>query len=211
MIIFHFFRFSISLVICSWTTTCRCVTTGMALYLSNQAESMCCLIYTCVAVRLLCIHKSLASAVCFDLWTGKSCCKLWLSHLYWSCWKCKCSPLSQLSMYDLFECEQMKVKKWECQNRCCHIYTMLASFHSLYIKKQSSDEDGRFPSTFLVVTLMLMNQATLRCGGHTNCDRATKTGWNEYVYKAPHAWNVILLFKSSWIVHFLQLRFKRKQ
>ena len=159
MIIFHFFRFSISLVICSWTTTCRCVTTGMALYLSNQAESMCCLIYTCVAVRLLCIHKSLASAVCFDLWTGKSCCKLWLSHLYWSCWKCKCSPLSQLSMYDLFECEQMKVKKWECQNRCCHIYTMLASFHSLYIKKQSSDEDGRFPSTCSVVTLMLMNQA----------------------------------------------------
>ena len=33
----------------------------MALYLPNQAESMCGLIYTSVAVRLLCIHKSLAS------------------------------------------------------------------------------------------------------------------------------------------------------
>ena len=36
--IFHFFGFSISLVICSRSTTCRCVTTGMALYLSNQVE-----------------------------------------------------------------------------------------------------------------------------------------------------------------------------
>ena len=118
---FIFFGFSISLVICSRSTTCRCVTTGMALYLSNQVESMWGVIYNSVAVRLLCIHKSLASEVCFDLWTGKSCCKLWSS-----CWKCKCSPLSQLSLYDLFEFEQMKVTKWKCQNRCCHIYTMLA-------------------------------------------------------------------------------------
>ena len=204
MIICHFFEFSISLVICTRSSICRCVTTGMALYLSNQAESMLGMIYTSVAVRLLCKHKSLTSAVCFDLWTGKSCCKLWLSILYWSCWKCECSPLSQLSMYDLFEYEQMKVTKWECQNRCCHIYTTLALFHSLYIKKQSSDEDGRFPSTCSVVTLMLMNQTTLRCGVTTR-DRVTKTGSNDYVYKAPHAWNVILLLVSA----LFQLKFSR--
>ena len=144
-------------------------------------------IYIAVPIGLLCIkHKSLPTVVCFDLWTDISCSKLWLSQLYCSCKKCKCSPLSQFIVKYVWlvwmwaiEGHKMRVSK----SLLPHIHNVSLISLSLY---QEAKLRWRWKISFHLLSGDInadeSDQATLRCGGHTNCDRVTKTGLNQYMY-----------------------------